>query len=108
MDRIKEVKDIKLPVNYVLLEVVKEEKAFTIELPEGAEAEDDDKMHMKVAVKGSKCNRLDVGDLVFKLGHIPSPVIIKDKAYVMTFEDNCFLAVSPDNMDFTEGIEMGV
>ena len=51
---------------------------------------------------------IDVGDLVFKLGHIPSPVIIKDKAYLMTFEDNCFLATSPDNMDFTEGIEMGV
>ena len=107
MDRIKEVSEVKLPVNYVLLEVVKEEKEFKIELPDGVE-EEEDAMHMTVAVKGSKCNRLDVGDLVFKLGHIPSPVIIKDKAYLMTFEDNCFLATSPDNMDFTEGIEMGV
>ena len=72
MDRIREVKDIKLPVNYVLLEVVKEEKEFQIELPEGSQQEgDQDGMHMTVAVKGTKCNRLEVGDLVFKLGNIP-------------------------------------
>lgn len=108
MDRIKEVKEIKLPVNYVLLEVVKEEKEFQIELPEGSDEEEVDGMHMTVAVKGSKCNRLEVGDLVFKLGHIPSPVIIKDTAYLLTFEDNCFLATSPDNMDMTEGLKLGV
>ncbi len=96
MDRVKDIKEIKLNKNMVLVKIVQESKSELI-VPEGVDSSAL-KHHGVIITKGKEVEDLEVGDVVVKFSKSNLPTFeVGDTKYIMCDRALIFIAVSEDN-----------